>query len=140
MPRHQVRVRTILAAVTLALAVVAPQAASAPSPVLVAFHQGGGFVAIERSLSVRRSGAVFLEGVHVSTLSRARLAALRAALADARWGTLRARYAPDTPVADGFLYSITYAGRTIRIDQGAKLPPRLQRPFVLLQRLAGLRA
>lgn len=128
-----------IVAVALALAVVAPQAASARSPVLVSFRQSGGFVAIERSVTVRRSGAVLSENVRVSTLSRARLTALRDALEAARWETLKSHYAPDVRVADGFLYAITYAGRTVRIDQGATIPPRLRRPFLILQRLAGLR-
>ena len=118
---------------------LAHQAAAAPSRVLVSFQQTGGFVAIERTVTVRTSGKVVADGAAVSTLSRARLAALRDALADARWRTLRSHYAPDVRVADGFLYAITYAGRTIRIDQGAKVPPRLARPFLILQRLAGLR-
>jgi len=119
---------------------VAPQAASAPSPVLVSFRQTGGFVGVERSVTVRRSGAVTGENVHVSTLSHARLTALRDALEAARWKTLKSSYAPEVHVADGFLYAITYGGRTIRIDQGATLPPRLARPFVLLQQIAGLRS
>jgi len=125
-------------AVLLALA-VGPQAASAPSPVLVSFRQTGGFVGVERSVVVRKSGAVTAENVRVSTLSRARVTALRNALEAARWRTLKSRYAK-VHVADGFLYAITYGGRTIRIDQGATLPPRLARPFVLLQRIAGLRS
>ena len=131
--------KTILLALTLAVAFVPSEAASAPSPVLVSFRQTGGFVGIERSVTVRRSGAVVADNVRVSPLSRARLTALRDALAAARWRTLKSRYAPEVHVADGFLYEITYAGRTIRIDQGATVPPRLARPFVLLQRLAGLR-
>ena len=128
---------TVLA-VMVALAVVAPQAASAPSPVLASFRQTGGFVGVERRVVVRRSGAVTAENVHVSTLSRAQLTALRNALEAARWRTLKSGYAPKVHVSDGFLYAITYAGRTIRIDQGATLPRRLARPFVLLQRIAGL--
>jgi hypothetical protein len=127
-------------AVLLALAVVALQAGAAPSPVLVSFRQTGGFVGVDRSVVVRRSGAVTAANVHVSSLSRARLTALRDALQAARWRTLKSRYAPKVHVADGFQYAITYGGRTIRIDQGATLPPRLGRPFVLLQRLAGLRS
>jgi len=133
-------VKAIVLAALFALAVVGPQAASAPSPVLVSFRQTGGFVGVERSVTVRRSGAVTAENAHVSTLSHARLTALRDALEAARWRTLKSRYAPEAHVADGFLYAITYGGRTIRIDQGAALPPRLARPFVLLQRIAGLRA
>jgi len=132
-------VKAIVLAALLTLA-VAPQAASAPSPVLVSFRQTGGFVGVERSVTVRRSGAVTAKNVHVSTLSHARLTALRDALEAARWKTLKSSYAPEVHVADGFLYAITYGGRTIRIDQGATLPPRLARPFVLLQRIAGLRS
>ena len=132
------RVKRIVLTVLVGLAVVAPQAASAPSPVLVSFRQTGGFVGVERSVVVRRSGAVTAKNVHVSTLSRAQLTAVRNALEAARWRTLKSTYAPAVPVSDGFLYAITYGGRTIHIAQGASLPRRLARPFVLLQRIAGL--
>jgi hypothetical protein len=134
-----VRVKATVLAVVVALAVVA-QAASAPSPVLVSLRQTGGFVGVERTVVVRRSGAVTAENVRVATLSRAQLAALRNALEAARWRTLKSTYAPAVPISDGFLYAIAYGGRTIHIGQGATLPRRLARPFVLLQRIAGLRS
>jgi hypothetical protein len=135
-----VGVKAIVLALLLAFAVAAPQAASAPSPVLVSFRQTGGFIGVERSVVVRRSGDVTAENVRVSKLSRAELTALRNALEAARWRTLRSGYAPEVHVSDGFLYAITYAGRTIHIAEGATLPRRLARPFVLLQRIAGLRS
>ena len=128
-----------LVLVGVVAAMLAHPAATAPPRVLVSFQQTGGFVAIERTVTVHTSGKVVSDGAAVSALSRARLAALRDALADARWRTLRAHYAPDVTVSDGFLYAITYAGRTIRIDQGAPIPARLARPFLILERLAGLR-
>jgi hypothetical protein len=103
--------------------------------VLVTFHQSGGFAGIDRGYTVQRSGAVVSNGAPHPRLSPAALKTLRDALAAARFSTLRRVYEPAQPVADGFSYRIAYAGRTVRIEQGAKLPPRLQRVFVLLERL-----
>ena len=92
-------------------------------------------------MTVRRSGAVVSDGlpITVSRLSPSRLATLRQRLIDARWATLRARYRSDTPISDGYLYRITYAGRTIRVDEGATVPLRLVRVQAMLERIAGLR-
>jgi hypothetical protein len=52
--------------------------------------------------------------------------------------TLKASYESDSPVSDGYVYRITYAGRTIRIEEGATVPPRLARAYAMLARIAGL--
>jgi hypothetical protein len=111
--------------------------AAAPSQVLVSFEQTGGFAAIERGLSVRRSGAVVSDGlpVKVKQLSPARLRMLRGVLAGAQFATLRDKYESDEPIADGFVYRIAYAGRRVQIEQGARLPVRLDRAFTALRSL-----
>jgi hypothetical protein len=126
----------LVAALGLALPEARPEAL--PSAVLVSFERTGGFAGIERSLVVHRSGKVVGDGFPVTTqrLSATRLRALRGALVRARFATLRRTYVSDTPIADGYVYWIRYAGRTIQIEEGAKLPPRLARPFSLLIRLA----
>ncbi len=135
--RRNHRSKTTLALLPALLALAAPPA-PASSPPLVSVRQSGGFVAIERSFVVRRSGQVVTKGVVVSTLEPRRLASLRRALADARWRTLARHYAPRVHVADGYVYTITYGGSAVRIDQGAKLPSRLARAFVLLRGLVPL--
>jgi hypothetical protein len=122
------------------LACLVPSAAAAPSSVLVTFEQTGGFAGIERGMSVTRSGKVVSDGLPVTTsqLSAARLALLKQRLVDAHWATLRAKYEPEAPISDGFVYKVTYAGRTIRVDEGATLPLRLKRPYAQLQRIAGI--
>jgi hypothetical protein len=127
---------TAAAAVLAALAATAtPRAAT---PALVTFRQSGGFVALERGFTVRRSGEVVSRGVVVARLPPRRLRELTRALADARWSTLARHYAPSVHVADGYVYTITYAGRPVRIDQGASLPFRLRRPLALLSGLLAL--
>jgi hypothetical protein len=134
----------ILCTVALVLlALLASPAAATPgtSPTLVTFEQTGGFAGIERGMSVLRSGKVVSDGLPVtaSQLSSTRLALLRTRLVAAQWATLRAKYEPETPISDGYVYKITYAGRTIRIEEGASsLPLRLKRPFVMLRSIAGL--
>jgi len=125
-----------LVALGAAVAAQSPPAAQ-PSPVLVSFAQTGGFAAIERGLTVRRSGAVVSDGlpVKVKELSPLRLRALRTALASAGFTSLDARYESDQPVADGYVYRIGYSGRTVDIEQGATLPTRLARVFRFLRAL-----
>jgi hypothetical protein len=121
------------------VAFVAPApAAGAGQPPLVSFRQSGGFVGLERSFLVRRSGEVVTRGIVVSRLPPKRLAELRKALVEARWPKLARHYAPRVHVADGFVYTITYGGRRVWIDQGARLPERLRRPLALLRDLVPL--
>ena len=130
------KLAAVVLAMGAALAVQSGPAAQA-SPVLVSFQQTGGFAAIERGLTVRRSGAVVSDGlpVKVKQLSAARLRTLRAALSTAGFAALRDRYESDEPIADGFVYRIGYGGQTVEIEQGATLPPRLARVFQLLRSL-----
>ena len=120
----------------VAAASLAGSAGGAQSPVVVSFQRIGGFAAIEKHLSVHRDGTVTSDGyAAMRKLPDAKMTALRDALADARFATLARVYESDMPVADGYTFRITYAGRTVRIEEDATLPPRLQRVFTQLQRL-----
>jgi hypothetical protein len=127
---------TTLIALGAALAVQSVPAAP-PSAVLVSFQQTGGFAAIERGLTVRRSGDVVSDGlpVKVKQLSPTRLRTLRAALTASGFASLRDRYESDEPIADGFVYRLGYRGNMVEIEQGATLPLRLARVFRLLRSL-----
>jgi hypothetical protein len=127
-----------LSLVSLSAALAAQPASRAQqSPVLVSYQQSGGLAAIEHGLTVRRSGAVVSDGlaVKVKSLSPLRLRALRSALTAAAFSSLQDRYESDEPIADGFVYRIGYAGRTVQIEQGATLPARLDRVFKFLRSL-----
>lgn len=130
--------KTLCAAALVVLVSTVSSSAAATSPALVTFEQTGGFAGIERGMTVRRSGAIVSDGlpVTVSRLSPARLATLRQRLVAARWASLKATY--DSPVSDGFVCRLTYAGRTIRVEEGAALPLRLARLKAMLERIAGL--
>jgi hypothetical protein len=127
--------------ILIALTVLTPSSSAATPSNLVNFEQTGGFASIERGFAVRTSGVVVSDGLPVTTkrLSAKRLAALRTALTQARWVTLARRYESETPISDGYVYRVTYAGKTIKIEQDAKLPARLARPFSLLRTLGGIR-
>ena len=127
--------------VLIALTVLTPSSSATTPSNLVTFEQTGGFAGIERGFAVRTSGVVVSDGLPVTAkrLSAKRLAALRTALIQARWVTLARRYESETPISDGYVYRVTYAGKTIKIEQDAKLPARLARPFSLLRALGGIR-
>jgi hypothetical protein len=106
--------------------------------VLVRYERTGGFVGIRELLTVRRSGSatlVRLRGSAGSTfrLSCTRLRTLRTALVRARFASLAPVYAPADPVGDGFVESVSYGGRTVRVLTGAEPPARLARVLALLR-------
>ena len=124
----------IVSLLALAALVCATGAGAREPAVLVSLEQTGGFAGIERGLAVHRSGKVVADGMPVKTarLTPARLQALRDALVRARFASLARVYESEQPIADGYVYRITYAGRSVRIEEEATLPPRLERPFELL--------
>ena len=72
------------------------------------------------------------------TLIRRRLAALQAALHDARWRSLRSQYAPSTPIKKLAYYdAVTYAGRRVSVSslalQRKLVPQRLVRVLNVLK-------
>src|SRR4051794_39150026 len=97
-------------AASLATALVAAlgfsAGATASRPPLVSFTQSGGFVALERGFVVRQSGDVVTDGAVVARLAPKRLAALRRALAAARWRTLASPYPAPLHIAGRYLYTI----------------------------------
>lgn len=112
--------------------------------VLVRYERTGGFAGIREVLTVRRSGSatvVRLRGSGETTirLSCARLRALRTALVRARFASLAPVYVPDTPVSDGFVESVSYGGRTVRVLTGAEPPPRLARVLAILRDIVSRR-
>jgi hypothetical protein len=130
-------VRTVAACLLAALSVTAAAAEARAPAVLVSFEQTGGFAGIERSFAVQRSGKLVSDGLATTTarLGPARLRVLKEALAKARFASLKRTYESELQIDDGYVYRITYGGRTVRIEEEAKLPPRLQRVFALLSGL-----
>jgi hypothetical protein len=114
--------------------------------VLVEFFGGGGFGGGSTDLTVLRSGDASVTFARLGsretwsfTLSRPRLEQLKSALDQAHFRSLRSRYAGPCP--DCGLYSITYAGRTVRfarvpIGLPGAIPKRLAPVLTLLNRLA----
>jgi hypothetical protein len=138
----------VVAALTSAQAApAAPSATCLPgrqAPVLVRYERTGGFAGIREALTVRRSGSATLVRTRGSSpvtfrLACARLRRLRTALVNARFASLAPVYAPDTPVADGFVESVSYGGRTVRVLTGAEPPPRLERVLELLRAIVAKR-
>jgi hypothetical protein len=124
-------VRAALAA--LALFVAAPVAGEveAGQQPLVVYSRTGGFIGVEDSMRILRDGTVSSTNGDFR-LSPKRLATLRALLTAARFPTLKRRYEADYPIADGFVYGVTYGGRRILVNEEAKAPLRLQRVLDML--------
>jgi hypothetical protein len=114
-----------------------------PGVLLVAYTRTGGFVGIRERLRVYRGGqADLVRGagqLREFRLTCRRVRVLRDALRNARFATLQPVYAPEPPVADGLVESVSYAGRTVRVLTGADPPPRLERVLALLRDIVGRR-
>jgi hypothetical protein len=121
-----------IAALAVAAALAAPLAAAGGKPrALVSYSRTGGFIGVNDALVVYRDGSADSTNGPIRLSARARLR-LQASLRSARFATLRRAYAPAQPVADGFTYRVGYAGRHVRVEEGAKPPLRLQRVLDLL--------
>ena len=116
---------------------LAAAAAAAAGPVeaqqrpLVVYTRMGGFIGVQDSMKVAREGTVSSTNGDFR-LSAKRLATLRARLRAARFPTLKRKYDADYPIADGFVYGVTYGGRRVVVNEEAKAPPRLRRVLDLL--------
>jgi hypothetical protein len=127
-----------LLVLALLVALAAPLAAGARTSALVGYSRTGGFIGVHDSLTVLWDGtAVSSRGSFRITAQRLRT--LRATLERARFGTLQRRYSADYPVADGFTYRVSYAGRSVVVEEEARVPLRLQRALDLLADLFGRR-
>ena len=136
-------VTTVLVAVAalavLAAASLAP-AGPAPAKTLVRYEKSGGFAGIQVRLSVSAAGSASVTRGRLGDdrrykLTSTQLRGLRRALRDARFSTLRARYAPKVQIADGFTRSVRYAGRRVTVQDGAKPPARLRELLDRLEKL-----
>jgi hypothetical protein len=123
--------RLTLLALVLALAGVTSGTAAVQTRALVSYTQTGGFAGKRAALTIYRDGTAESSN-GAFRLSARRLLAVESALTRARFATLRREYVPVDPVADGFLDSVTYRGKTVSVAQGAHPPLRLQRVLDLL--------
>lgn len=122
--------RVIVVSLVLLFVATSATAATSQQP-LVSYARSGGFIGVHDSLKVfRDGGAASTRGAF--RLSARRLQALEASLRRARFATLQAKYEAQYPVADGFLYRVAYAGRTVLVEEEANPPVRLRRVLDLL--------
>ena len=115
------------------------ESSAATSPNLVTFEQTGGFASIERGLVVRTSGVVVSDGLPVTAkrLSSTRSSRCARRFAGALGDTRAALRVRDADL--GRLRLPDHVRREdVKIEQGAKLPARLARPFSLLRALGGI--
>jgi hypothetical protein len=124
-------VRIALAALALAAGAAAGSDVAAQQQPLVVYTRTGGFIGVQDSMKIFRDGTVSSTNGDFR-LSANRVAMLRSRLRAARFSTLRRRYEADYPIADGFVYGVSYAGRTVVVNEEAKAPLRLRRVLDLL--------
>jgi hypothetical protein len=113
-----------------------------PAALLVAYTRTGGFAGIREELKVFRGGQATLvrrAGQSTFRLTCARVQTLRDRLVQARFRTLAPVYAPADPIADGFIETVSYAGRRVGLLTGARPPERLARVLGILRSLASNR-
>jgi hypothetical protein len=139
-------IRAVRALVVMVVALSVPLAArptahAAPDPdagILVTFMRSGGFAGVEDRLRIQRDGAarVQREGGEARDFQvpEAEVAQLEAELDAADFPHLRSSYRNDPAIADGFVYQVTYEGRTVRCEQDAG-PPALERVIDHLERV-----
>jgi len=131
--------RVPLAALALVLAAAsapaAGQAEAQPGP-LVVYTRTGGLIGVQDSMRVSPTGTVSSTNGNFR-LSAKRLATLRERLRAARFPSLKRVYG--TPVADGFVYGVTYRGRKVLVNENAEAPLRLRRVLQLVREIFGRR-
>ena len=101
-----------------------------PRPsLLVSYHRTGGFIGVDDRLSIASDGHVTRtdrSGVPEEfDLSPAALSELQDALEAANFPSLKKVYKPPFTVSDGFVYTVTYRGKTVVVYQEAIIPPAL---------------
>src|SRR5438093_122464 len=134
--------RAVLAALLLAASAVVAgrvEAQEAQQQPLVVYARSGGFIGVQDSMKIFRDGRVSSTNGDFR-LSARRQAMLRARLRTARFPTLRHKYEADYPVSDGFVYTVSYAGKTVLVNEDAKVPLRLRRVLELLGEILVKRA
>ena len=124
----------------LVLALLAAPVAAAPADAgtLVRYARSGGFAGFDDHVTVTTGGRVKVASRTTEkrfTLSERRLRALRAAVRDARFGSLRPRYGPPSPVSDAIRETVRHAGRTVVVETTGDPPARLERLLDRLRRL-----
>jgi len=132
--------------ISLALIVAALLLAGAPASAgagtLVRYDKSGGLAGLHIEVAVSTTGSVRVDddrqhAPRRKTLSARRLSALRRALRAARFSTLRRRYESKAQIADGFVETVRYAGRSVTVKTEGRPPARLRKVLALLDALAG---
>jgi hypothetical protein len=126
-----------------ALAAVLAVAVSSPAvaKTLVRYEKSGGIAGIQLTMTVTGAGGARITSTRMSevtrfTLPAAQRRALARALRGARVSTLRSRYVASTPIADGFVQTVRYAGHDVTVQDGGRPPARLRSLLNRLGRLA----
>jgi hypothetical protein len=108
---------------------------------LVSYHRTGGFIGVDDRLSITSDGRVTRtdrNGVPEEfDLSPAALSELQDALEAANFPSLKSVYKPPFTVSDGFVYTVTYHGKTVVVYQEAVIPAGLQQVIARLSQIFG---
>jgi hypothetical protein len=119
-------VRAVLVLIVLVAAAPAAGEAGSRQQPLVVYTRTGGFIGVQDSMRISRDGTVSSSSGDFR-LSAKRLATLRTRLRAARFRTLKREYEAEYPIADGFVYGVTFGGKRVLVNEEARAPLRLQR-------------
>ena len=110
-----------------------------PRDLLVEFRRSGGLAGRDDLLSITHAGRAVLSTRDDRTISfqvtPERLHELRAALAEARFASLRRSYRNRRIVPDDWRFEVSHEGKRIRLEGQASYPPRLGRVIDLLHQI-----
>ena len=131
----------IALAVAVLVAMFALASPASAAKTLVSYEQSGGIAGIRTSLSVTMGGSARVTSSRATGITRFKLAlselhALKRALRNARFSTLRSLYDSKAPISDGINQTVRYAGYRVTVSTGGKPPPRLRKVLDRLSRLA----
>jgi hypothetical protein len=127
------RVLILLAGIATACTPSAP--ITQPTP--IDYQRSGGFIGVQDRLIIDLNGHATLTRRTYATefdVSRADLAAIRAAFQSAGYGSLPENPTPPAIAADGFSYVITYQGHTVRTGDPS-VPKQLEPVISSLNRM-----
>ncbi len=115
-----------------------------PKNSMLTFTRDGGFAGMHNVLNVDVLGNYTIEGlpidskIHFGMVPSDRWSQFLSLLRSVDFQSLDPVYDTDLTIADGFVYTVEYAGNTVRVYQEARMPESLESLISLLEQMLSL--